>query len=417
LNSLQIEFSANGGLACPEIDIQEYSRQFQIARLAEAMDSMLLVSGRGECIQCLYNTENYPDIKLDENGLCDLCAINLERLQAIEARIQSDKLKALVRQVKNSSKRSMYDCIVGISGGADSVYTAFVCKQLGLNPLLVHVDSGWNSAEAVQNIRACASRLALDIETLVLNWEEMSDVQRSFVVSGVLDIDLPFDNAMIAALYKAANKYGVRYILTGHNSRTEGIMPPNYTFFKLDKRNILAIHSMFGTKKADSLPWIGPKQFFWYEKVRGIQMLNLLDYLDYNKDEAKAVIQNVLDWKEHGAKHFENSFTKFYQAVILPEKWKIDKRVAHLSMLVCSSQLTKAAAKKQLEEQIISKQERDILKQYFEKKLNLSVYEMDKYLQNPGVSHREFPSELDTYDRYRKFYRWFKRVLKFQLFP
>lgn len=417
LTSLTDELVKHGKLVCPEVEIDQYSRQFQISKLAKAMDAVLHDSGNYECQRCLYNAQNYPDIKLDENGICDLCSLNSEKLEIIEKRVQQHEISNLIKRIKQAGNRLKYDCVVGISGGADSVYTAYVCKQQGLNPLLVHVDGGWNSAEAVKNIRACAKILALDLETVVLDWDEMSDVQRSFVVSGVLDIDLPFDNAMIAALYQVAHKHKVKFILTGHNSRTEGIMPQSYTYFKLDKRNIRAIQNMFGTRKVDSLPWIGPKQFFWYEKVLGIRMVNLLDYLDYQKDHATSVIQSQLAWQDHGAKHFENTFTKFYQSVILPEKWQIDKRVAHLSMLICSGQLTKEAARKVLEEPAVLLEQQLELKAYFVKKLHLSTYEMDNYLQNPGVSHREFPSELDVYDRYRKIYRWFKRILKFQLFP
>lgn len=365
-----------------------------------------------ECKKCLFNSSNNPSISLNEDGVCDICLINERRIAAVKKKHNTDHLTQLISEIK-ASKKGKYDCLIGISGGTDSSYLVYLAKKWGLNPLLLHVDGGWNSETSVINIEKIIDNCGFDFVTEVLPWHEMRDAQKAFIKADVIDIDLPFDNAMVKYNYLVAKKHKIKYILNGYSTITEGIMPESYNHFKLDKKNLQDIQSKFGQLKLKELKYIGRLNYFYFERIKKIKTLYVLDYFDYQKSEAQKTIKSEFNWKDYGGKHYENVFTRFYQGHILPIKFNVDKRVTHLSMLICSGQISKEEALLELQHPMYPSKlmERDD-KNFFCKKLQLTESEFEAYLKRPRQSHRKFKSSLDIYDFLRPAYRLLKRMLR-----
>lgn len=370
-----------------------------------------------ECNVCLFNEENYPAIQLNEDGVCDICLINNKRIQRARHERTPEMLKKRIEKIKND-RVGEYDCLIGISGGADSTYMVYLAKQWGLNPLLFHVDGGWNSDISVSNIRKIADKSGFDYIAEVLPWEEIKDVQRAFVMAGVIDIDLPFDNLMLSYNYRLAKKHKIKHIFFGTSSDTEGIMPKSFTHYKLDRKNIRSIHKKWGTRSVNGLKFIGTLEFLRFSRINKISMDLPIDWVEYNKEDVKRTIIKEFDWKDYGWKHNESIYTRFYQNYILPEKFKVDKRISHLSMLICSGQLTKADAKQMLVNAgpYANIEAKNADKNFFIKKLNLTPAEFEKYIKTAPVSHRDYKSDLDMYDLFRRNYRYFKKIFRINTF-
>ncbi len=325
------------------------------------------------------------------------------------------RLDGLLASIRAEWQRAggEYDCLLGVSGGVDSSYVAFLAKQWGLKPLVVHVDSGWNTDLAVSNIESLLTKLGFDLFTRVLDWEEMRDLQLAFIKAHVLDIDLPFDNAFMAVLYRLAAKHRIKFILSGHNTATEGYLPPTFTHYKLDSLNLRHIHRLFGTVRLRSFPIIGPVEQWFYEAVRGIRFYTPLDWVDYNKAEAKRLITAHFGWRDYGGKHYENIFTRFYQGYILPRKFGVDKRKSHLSTLVCSGQLTRAEAAAQLKatEPYPDSSLLQADREFFIKKLGMTAEAFASYIAAPAIPHTRYRSWINVFNFMRPYYRIVRRAV------
>lgn len=369
------------------------------------------------CSKCLFTSENYPQIILNDNGICDVCITNTELIEEIKASQTETHVQSQLQHIRKS-KTGKYDCIIGISGGSDSSYMIHLAKEWGLNPLLFHVDGGWNTETTVKNIKTMVEASGFDYECKVLDWSEFKDVQLAFIKSNVLDIDLPFDNILLKTNYDFASKYGIKYIFNGQSTLTEGIMPDSFTHYKLDKRNIRDIYSKFGTLKLKKIRFISTIEFFYFNRIKKIKTLNPLDWINYNKKESTELLIRQYGWINYAGKHYDNLFTRFYQGVILPEKFKVDKRISHLSILICSGQLTKEEAIQQIkmEPGYLTDESKESDTNYFLKKLGLSKIDFEKYLRSKETSHRAFKSDLDFYDFFRPYYRFLKRIFHFKLF-
>ena len=414
LKDLWVEFKETGEIKNETKNIEIYSRSFQTELLVNLIKNNISSSYKA-CIKCLFNSNNYPLIRLNENGICDMCEINTKLVQQTKLKRTTNNIEDFIKTIK-SNQKGVYDCIIGLSGGADSSYLVHLAKEWGLSPLLVHIDGGWNSEASVQNIKNLIDTTQFDYYAEVLPWEEMRDVQKAFIKANVLDIDLPFDNAMMSYLYRIANKHGIKFILNGYSNETEGLMPDSFTHYKLDKKNILDIHRSHGILQLKRLKFIGTFDYLYFEKVKKVKFYSPLNLIEYNKSEAKKILQESYNWKDYGSKHFENVFTRFYQSTILPKKFGIDKRVSHLSVLIGSNQLTREEALKQLNEIQIDEAEIQKDRLFFIKKLGLTNSDFDAYLEEKEVSHRVYNSDLDFYDRFRPIYTFIKRKLRLNIF-
>lgn len=310
------------------------------------------------------------------------------------------KLSQMVNTIKDVGKKKEYDCIVGLSGGVDSTYVALLAKQQGLRPLAVHFDNGWNSEIAIKNIESIVAKLGFDLYTYVINWEEFRDLQISYLKASVVDIEAITDHAIFATLYRIAGQKDIKYILSGANVQTENTLPKSWIHSKSDHVNIKSIHKAYGKVKLKTFPFMDAKVKRYYQQVKGITSVSLLNYVSYNKQSVKNIIQNELCWRDYGGKHYESIWTRFYQGYILPEKFNIDKRKAHLSDLIFSQQITKEQALEELAKPLYDAEQFNMDYEFVLKKLSLSKADFEQIMRTPPRSHFEFDYEMPIDRRY-----------------
>lgn len=358
-----------------------------------------------QCARCLMDT-TAVNITFDINGNCNFCTDFLKVLEKPKKRLNLS-LDDLIKRIKLDGRGKPYDCILGISGGVDSAYTLVKAKEYGLRPLAVHMDNGWNSELATTNIKNLVEKLDVDLYTHVINWEEYRELMQAFFDADVIDIELLYDNAMLAVNYQQASKYNIKYILAGSNTATEGMrMPNNWNWLKFDKKNIRKI-ARLRKVKLKTFPSIGTIGFIYNEFVKSRKWVSFLDYLTtYNKFDAITTLQEKYLYKPYPYKHYESVFTRFYQGYLLPRKFGVDKRKVHLSTLVLTGQLLKETALKQAEGiayESLSALEADI--SFFLKKMGWSREQLEQYIQRPEKSHLLYGSEKKINDLLRFFYK------------
>lgn len=360
------------------------------------------------CKRCVMDTTD-QEITFDENGYCNHCNKYFELAPKTLRHGQegSKELVSLVERIKGKGKNKDYDCIIGLSGGVDSTYVAYRVKELGLRPLAVHFDSGWNSELAVKNIENIVKKLDIDLYTHVCDWDEMRDLQLSYFKAGVINADVPMDHAFLVVLNRIARKKGLKYFITGHNFETEAILPSSWVFSAGDGRNLKAIQKKYGTKRLKNYPVSSLLEEFYNDYVYKLQRIKILNYEPYDKSKVMKFIEKELSWKYYGGKHYESVFTRFYQGFYLVERFGKDKRRAHMSTLICSNQIDRESALQELKTPAYS--DLELLeqdKEYIPKKLGITTEEFNQILAEPIQSHHDFPNNLAI----RKFLRKVKNT-------
>lgn len=354
---------------------------------------------------------NDPNLILDDNGVCNHCLSYDEAAAKLPDKERRESAyNSLIDKLMKEGKNKPYDAIIGISGGVDSAYLSYLAYKSGLRILLVHCDNGWDTEIAVNNIENIINKTNFSLHSVILNWEEFRDIQLSFFKAGVVDIELPYDYALMTAMYMIAKKYKIRNILSGHNLVTEGTyLPQSWVHPKMDIINIKAIHSRFGKMPMKTFPHLSPWVYSYYELTKHFRRTALLNYIDYNKQEAKEIITKVLNWRDYGGKHYESVFTRFYQGYILPQKFHIDKRQFHLSTLICSGQISRQKA---LDEMNIPTYVNESLFvddfEYVKKKLGFTDTTWEEYMKAPVRQHWEYPNILDYWKQYYRLIRFLK---------
>ena len=368
------------------------------------------------CKRCVMSTASDFFIEFDDNGVCNHCLLYNNRAQLYISSSDSEKeviLSNLINDIKQKGKSKKYDCIIGVSGGVDSTYVAYLVKNWGLRPLAVHCDNGWNSELAVSNINNVLKKLNIDLYTHVINWEEFKDLQLSYLKASVIDLEAISDHAITATLYNVANKKGIKYILSGENLVTEGYLPSSWVHLKNDLINIRGIHKKFGSKKLRSYPTLGYFKKWYLTKFYKIECIQILNYITYNKSEAQDILIKKLDWRDYGGKHYESIITRFYQSYILPNKFGIDKRVSHFSTLICSGQMTREEAMQELSKLPYNN---DLMlqdKKYVIKKLGLTDEKFDELMSLPIKSHADYPSVVNIAKKLKPITRLVKKFIKY----
>jgi N-acetyl sugar amidotransferase len=345
------------------------------------------------CTKTVMDTTD-PSITFNENGVSN----HYYEYQALANRVllpspaREETFNKLVNQMKEAGKGKEYDCVLGLSGGVDSSYMAYLASKVGLRPLTIHFDNGWNSELAVKNIENIVKKLNLGLETYVIDWEEFKDIQISFLKASVPNVEVPTDHAIKAALFKIASDRGIKYILSGSNVVTEGILPHSWGHQADDLTSLKAIHKKFGKVRLNTFPQLSIAKYAYYLYVKRITSVRLLNYIDYKKSDAVNVLEQELGWKYYGGKHYESVFTQFFQAYYLPAKFNIDKRRAHLSTLICSGQTTREEALKELEAPLYNPTLLQEHVEYVTKKFGLTRQEWDEIMAAEPRTHKDFPS-------------------------
>lgn len=359
------------------------------------------------CTRTVMDNIADPDIVFDENGVCNYYYEFKRKLKVRvpERDVANIELDKIISAVKKSGKGKDYDCVIGVSGGVDSTYTAWLVKSMGLRPLAVHLDNGWDSELAVKNIENVLKKLDIDLYTEILDWEEFRDLQLSFLKASTPDGEIPTDHAILAVLYKTAAKFKVRYIISGMNFRSEGIMPPTWARGYLDWTYIKSVQKKFGTKNLNTFPRLPIYNLLYFTFMRGISNISLLNYVDFNRKEAVRLIQNELGWKDYGGKHHESVYTRFYQSYILPNKFNIDKRKAHLTcLMIATGEITREEALEELKSPAADPRLMSDDKEYLLKKLNISQAEFNGIMDSPIKS-------INDYHNIQFLERWLKTML------
>lgn len=347
-------------------------------------------------------------ITFDSDGNCNHCQefLNKRVKHKYQGAASDQALDTIIEEIKRAGKGSEYDCIIGLSGGIDSSYAAYIAKEKGLRVLTMHMDNGWNSEEAVQNVKNIARKLDFDYESYVLDWEEFKDLQLAFLKASVPEAETPTDVAIPAAWHYFTSKYNVKYILSGGNFATEGILPGSWHYNAKDMKYFRYIQRTFGTKKLKKFPTFGFEREMYHKLVKGVKIIYLLNYVPYEKEKAMEFLKEKLDWKFYGGKHYESKYTGFIQSYYLYVKHKIDYRKATLSSQICTGDVTREAALEQLKSEPFNAARVEEEKKYIAKKLGISIEEFEAIINLPPKWYWDYPNDSKKlnfiYDTYRK---------------
>jgi len=345
------------------------------------------------CSRCIMDTSD-PTIQFDSMGVCNHCQEAEYRISQCPEEGRETRLQELVETIKREGEGKEFDCIIGVSGGADSTAVAFHVKRLGLRPLAIHFDNGWNSELAVDNITRTLEALEIDLFTYVVDWEEFRDLQLSFLRASLANCEAPTDHGIDALLFRMAKKYNTRFILSGSNLATEAIMPISWGHYTQDLRLLKAVHKKFGQVPLRTMPLMAVRDYIKYVFFDKIRQIPFLNYVHYDKEAAKEMFAREIGWRDYGGKHYESVWTRFFQGYYLPQKFGFDKRRAHLSSMIVSGQINREDALAQME---LASYDSSLLAQDLDfviKKFNLTPHEFDALMKIPNRTASDYPNSL-----------------------
>ena len=363
------------------------------------------------CARCVLD-ETIADIRFDAAGVCSWCEYLDARpvTLAPDVATQDRQFRQVIQQIKDTGRRSRYDCVLGVSGGIDSSYAALVAVRAGLRPLVVHVDNGWNTEIAVRNIESIVRGLNLDLITHVIDWQEFRSLQLSLLRAGVVDLEMLSDHAIIATMFHAARRHRIKYIVTGDNDATEAGLPKGWNHRKTDLVNIRAINRAFERTTMKTFPSLSTLEMLAHRRLLGTRYVGLLSYVEYVKEKAIGELERELGWKRYGKKHFESVITRFYQGYILPTKFGIDKRKFHYALMIHSRQMTRDEALAELKSPPYDPKLQEQDKVYVSKKLGITVGEFDRMMNERPVPHEAYANDGALVERLLKVSRGVRRV-------
>ena len=335
--------------------------------------------------------DTIPGISFNKDGISNYARIQNNLMKDFPRGEQGMKeWKSIIESIKSKGKNKQYDCLIGVSGGTDSSYLLHIAKEYGLKPLAVNLDNGWNSDIAVKNIKKVTSALGIDLETYVIDYEEIKDLLRAYIRAVLPWIDGPTDLAIQSVLYKIASREKIKYILIGNDFRSEGKQPTEWTY--TDTRQLRAVHKRFGEVKLKTYPLVSVPKLFYLGYLKGIKMLPPFNYLDYNKNEAQNFLKEKYDWEYYGEHHHENLFTKWAIGYWMFEKFGIDKRKITYSAQVLSGAITREEALGQINKLPYNKDNVEESNEYIQKKLGISKEEFFSVWGSPNKNFLDYPS-------------------------
>lgn len=353
------------------------------------------------CTRCIMDTTD-PKIVFDEYGVCNHCNKYDRKVASFgyKGKSTDEACTKLIAKIKSYGKGKEYDCILGISGGVDSAYMAYLAHKFGLRVLAVHVDAGWNTEIAVSNIQKMCKALEMDLHTIVVDWAAMKELQRAYMFSGLPNLDVPQDHVFLAAMYHYARKYKIKYMLNGSNLATEGILPDSWGYAAVDFKNIKSIYKEHGRGKKifHKYDHFGMLKYLYYQMC--VERVNLLNYVPYSKKMAIATLEKEFDWQYYGGKHFESRFTKFFQSYYLPHKFGYDKKRAHLSSLIVGGEMTREEALVEMED----------TSAYSEEQM---MEDMDYILKKLDITRQQWGEIMSASNKTEGDYKNSERFMKF----
>jgi len=355
-----------------------------------------------DCARCLYDS-TIPKIEFDDAGVCSYCHLteSLEQEYPVGDEGKA-KLDAIVAEIKEAGRNRKYDVVVGVSGGCDSSLLIWQACQMGLRPLAVHFDNTWNSTIATENIHRVLKKLNVELYTHVVDNEVYDDMYRAFMLSGVPDIECPTDIGLAATMYKACEKFGIKYMFNGHNFRTEGVSPLGWLY--MDGKYIQSVVKKYGNyreHKLRSFPNMPITSFLKWIAVKRIKQIRPLWYMDINKEEAKQFLKEEFDWQWYGGHHLENRFTAFYHSYFMPQRFGADGRKLGYSALIRGGQMTREEGAKLIAEP--PKVDPEII-ELVKKRLGFSDAEFERVMTLPKRTYRDFSTYKPTFERMRPFF-------------
>jgi N-acetyl sugar amidotransferase len=382
-----------------------------ITVLNEKGSNIQRIKGKQICGRCIYD-ESVPSIRFDENGVCNYCHM----VDSLIAEYHTGKpegektIQVILEKIKKEGRGKKYDCVIGLSGGTDSSYMVYWALQNGLRPLAVHYDNTWNTAIATENIRKVLSKLNVDLFTHVVNNKEADDIFRSFFLADVPELDASTDLALAETMYRAANKYNVKYILEGHSFVAEGISPLGKNYF--DGKYIKSIHKKFGRMPMKTYPLMSFSKFIKWTTFKRIQKIRPLWYIKYSKEEARSFLEKEFGWEYYGGHHLENRMTAFNHSYYFPKKFHVDYRNNSLSASVRAGKMSREEAIEEyynkspfLEPELLA---------YFKKRLGLGDQEFESVMNRPPKYWQEYPTYKKRFELLRPF---FYLLMKSHLVP
>lgn len=356
------------------------------------------------CTKCIMDTTDRK-IVFDQNGVCDYCNSFINDIMPNwENQDNLDELEKIASVIREAGKGKQYDCILGLSGGVDSSYLAYIAKEkMGLRPLIYTVDTGWNLNVAVENIERIVKKLDLDMYTEVINWSEMRDLQLAFFKSQVPYQDLPQDHVIFAGLYNYAVKNGIKYVLTGSNNATEAVRPPIEWVYLNDLKFIKDVHKNFGSVPLKTMPMCSMFKYrVYYQYIKGMKRVAPLDVIKYDKEKAERELKEKFGWEKYENKHYENIFTRFYEGYYLPKKFNYDKRKCYFSNLVITGQMTREEALAKIEETPYDDEIMHEDLEYIAKKLGLSAEGFEKIIHGENKDYSNYKNSLKRIELFIK---------------
>jgi N-acetyl sugar amidotransferase len=358
------------------------------------------------CSNCIMDSSD-PNISFHENGMCNHCKTfyNETSKEWMPNEIGAMQLDEIIRKIKSKMKNKKYDCILGISGGVDSSYLALVLKKYNLRTLLVHVDAGWNKEVAVSNIQKVVEYTGFDLYTHVVDWEDMKKLQIAYLKSGISNQDVPQDHIFFSTLFKVAMKLGIKVFVSGGNFATECILPKSWHGSAMDAINLKDIYKKFGSSKLTNYDTINFFEYHFLYKILGMREVRPLNYMPYDRNKAIDELQQI-GWRNYGRKHGESFFTNFFQNYYLPIRFQIDKRRAHYSSMIVTSQISREEALKLINEPLYNDQELANDYIYFCNKLSITPKEMENYMNLPIKSY----SDYKNWDSLLKYVTFVRRI-------
>jgi N-acetyl sugar amidotransferase len=355
------------------------------------------ISGLRICTKCIYD-EKVSGIIFDEKGVCNYCKMidDLKSQYQTATPEGEKKLQEIVNEIKKAGKGKKYDCIVGVSGGTDSSFLIVKAVEWGLRPLAVHYDNTWNTAIATENIQKILKKINVDLYTHVVDNKESDDIFKSFFLANVPEIDGPTDIALSETMYRAASKFGVKYIIEGHSFMAEGVSPLANAY--MDGGYIKNVHKEFGKLKMKTFPNMEFMTFMKWIMLKRIKKIRPFWYMDYSKQDARAFLEKEFDWQYYGGHHLENRMTAFNHSYYFPKKFGIDMRNNSLSASVRVGLMTREEAISEYSKEPYIEPE---LLDYFKKRLNFTEEEFDKIMKGPKKSYKDYKTYKQRFERLR----------------